>query len=233
MRAWSMNSKDPWSLCVLKFLCNVGELVLRFSGEHTIINTHNENYWPSIEHTLIHFLLFKAESSVYLLKNKISNWSSLFLATKIHQQLQNIWLDVTMFGLNTSRKFYAHIHFNGSMGVMLQCPFEENCKDDNCKPCYCWSIGFKAVDAMCLLASWMFNLAFYFVISLVAKLCLWHMAHTDATNPLFLGTSECWMSSQWLLSMCTDFFHNCLYNAKGIHLFESLMKIHDMLVISA
>ena len=52
-----------------------------------------------------------------------------------------------MFGLNTSRKLHVYIHFNWSLGVgydkvyLLQCPFEEDCKNDEqsyCKPSYYW-----------------------------------------------------------------------------------------------
>ena len=67
-----------------------------------------------------------------------------------------------MFGLNTRRELHVCVHFNWSLSVghdkffLLQCPFEENSKDDEesyGKPSYYWCKGFKVVNAICLLAT--------------------------------------------------------------------------------
>ena len=125
-----------------------------------------------------------------------------------------------MFGLNISRKLYMYSHFHWSVGAghdkvyLLESPLEEDCKDyehPECKPSYYWCIGFKVFDSYVCLPPWTFSLALYFVISLVVKLCLWGIAHTDGASSTFLGKLKCFMSSQCLLSMCplTSFTTAC------------------------
>ena len=87
-------------------------------------------------------------------------------------------------------------------------------------PSYYWKVGFKVVDTICLLPPWMFDLALYFVISVVVKLPMWCIALADGTISMFWGKSECLMSFQCLFSTwqltsfttaCTKLFaYGCL-----------------------